>query len=135
MARSAFQMAARTLPWAVRGGARITAALLGGAAWLFTRGLPPAYHFGSEVIRRPIDWIFHILLTGLGFWRHAALEFAPARWLLALQAAAWWAATWLGYGRLALGAALIELVLGAVLGLVLEYRSHKVREEARASGS
>jgi hypothetical protein len=133
---------ARTLPAtigaSIRGGVRIVAALTGAAAWLVTRGVPPAARFGSELLRRPVDWIFylllaiasvcaHVLMASLGFWRFAAAELAIARWLLVVQAVAWGLAIWAGYGVLVGVAVWAWLAIGAVIGLAFEYRSYKAR--------
>jgi hypothetical protein len=127
--RSAFKATARTLPFAVRGSVRIAAALIGAVTWLSARGLPPVYRLGSEVLRRPLDWVFRILLASLGFWRQAALDLALVRWLLLGLAALFWLAWGYGYTRLVLGGIVFELALGAVLGLTLEHRARKVRRE------
>jgi hypothetical protein len=123
---------ARTLPAtigaSIRGGVRIVAALTGAAAWLVTRGVPPAARVGSEVLRRPVDWVLHTLTASLGFWRLAAADWAAARWLLVAQAVAWTLAVWAGYGVLVAVAVPAWLAIGAILGLSMEYRAWKARE-------
>jgi hypothetical protein len=128
-------MTAKSLPWAVRGGVLLTSALLGAGAWLITRGLVPAARLGSEVIRRPVDWVFHVLLASLGFWRQAALDNAVLRWGLLVLPFLYWLAWGYGYTVLVLAGSASLLALGAVLGLWLEHSAHKVRREIERQSS
>jgi hypothetical protein len=131
-ARSAFGATAKTLPWALRGGVAIVSGLAAIVTWVSVRAVPPAYHFGSEVIRRPLDWAFHVVLTSLGFWRQVALDSPAARWLMLGLVPLCWLGWHSGSASLVLSGIAVTLALGAVLGLSLEYRAHKVRQEEEA---
>lgn len=127
--RSAFKATARTMPYAVRGSVLIVSGAFSLLTWMTVRVLFPLARLSSEVIRKPIDWAFRILLASLGFWRQAALDLALARWLLLGLAVLFWLAWSYGFTRLVLGGIVFELALGAVLGLTLEHRARKVRRE------
>lgn len=130
--RSAFHATARTLPFAVRGSVRIVSSAVSLLTWVTVRLLVPLTRLASEVTRKPIDWVFRILLASFGFWRQAALDSAVVRWHFAVLAVLSWLGWGMGHARLVVLGVLAELVLGAVAGLNLEYRARKARREAEA---
>lgn len=133
-ARSAFNATAKTVPLAVRGGVMITTTLVAGVTWLATRGLPPVYRLGSEILRRPIDLAFRILIASLLFLRDAYLHSGLLRWTtLPLVGLSWflWSQ---GHAGVVIASIAFVLALGAVLGLSMERRAHRAERQSHGTG-